>query len=94
PNNHGAFRRKSAGIYATDGFILARHSGRRGRTRQSAPALNILNEGQYVDLVLHRWKGVLLDQVTVAVRIIDLQADRVRQRFLPAPTLAKLPRFA
>ena len=36
-----------------------------------------------VDLILLRKQGALLDQIPAQVRIIDLQADRVRQGFMP-----------
>lgn len=46
-------------------------------------AHEFLAKGHEVDLVLLRGQGVLLDQVPADVRVIDLQADRVRQGVMP-----------
>ncbi|RZU99099.1 glycosyltransferase [Spiribacter vilamensis] len=46
-------------------------------------AREFIAKGHDVDLVLVRKEGVLLGQVPAEVRVIDLQADRVRQGFMP-----------
>ncbi len=45
-------------------------------------AREFLAQGYEVDLVLLRKKGVLLEQVPAGVRVIDLQAARVRRGFM------------
>src|SRR5690554_773294 len=46
-------------------------------------AREFLSKGHDVDIVLLRKEGVLLDQVPDRVRIVDLEAKRVRQGFMP-----------
>lgn len=46
-------------------------------------AHQFLLDGHDVDLVLLRKRGMLLDQVPVGARVIDLQVGRVRRGFIP-----------